>query len=170
MKALVDRVCLSSSPNVILPAPENILVPAPETLCAPGYAAVGHPEWIFNETGHPPTRPEILSAFSKEIDALAARLLSMGPSSKTDVESKRIQSKQLAESACNTCAGGIFIGSEPNWKKTVDEFLDDKDVNGTEYVAAAKKGWMVCSKMHGIKLTEWQKRQMWRKFGLNRYD
>ena len=162
---MVDKVCISPSPNAAFQASEN--------LCAPGYAAVGHPEWIFASKGggyDPPVRGAILDAFSKEIDALSARLPERVLPPKTDPESARIQAKKLAESACNTCAGGIFIGSEPDWKKTVDEYLDDKDVNGTKYVAAAKKGWVTCGKMYGMEFTDWQKKMMWRRYGLDRYD
>jgi hypothetical protein len=162
---MVNKVCLSSTPNVAFQSPEN--------LCAPGYAAVGRPEWIFATKGgeyDPPPRGAILDAFSKEIDALDSRLPKRVSGPKLDPESMRIMKKKLAESACNTCAGGIFIGSEPNWKKTVDEYLDDKHVNGTKYVAAAKKGWLTCGKMYGQEFPDWKKKMMWKKFGLDRYD
>ncbi|KAF1965167.1 hypothetical protein BU23DRAFT_604387 [Bimuria novae-zelandiae CBS 107.79] len=163
---IVDQVCLSTIPNAILQSPEN--------LCAPGYAAVGYAEWIFAETeDYDPRiihRSVILDAFSREIDALAARLPARVPAPKTDPESARIQSKKLAESACNTCAGAIFIGKEPNWKKTVDEYHDDPNINGTAYVAAAKKGWLTCGKMYGMEFNEWQKRRMWKRYGLDWND
>ena len=162
---LVEKVCLSSTPNAILQSSEN--------LCAPGYAAIGHPEWIFameNGDYDPPTRAEILDVYSKAIDVLAARPDRELLPPTTGSTSARVQIKRLAESVCNTCAGGIFIGSEPDWKKKVYEFYDDKDVNSTAYVEAAKKGWLTCGKMYGYKFNEWQKKQMWRKYGLDRYD
>lgn len=158
-------MCLSSTPNAIFQSSEN--------LCAPGYAAVGHPEWIFaSKHGNydHPSRGEILDAFSKGIDALAARPPSQLLPPGKDRESARMQTKKVVESACNTCAGQIFIGAGPDWKKTVDEFLDDKDVNGTAYVEAAKKGWLTCGKMYGMEFSERQKRMMWKRFGLDRYD
>ncbi|KAJ4299346.1 hypothetical protein N0V90_004591 [Kalmusia sp. IMI 367209] len=156
----MDQICLSSNPGAIMQSSVD--------LCAPGYAAVGRPDWIFASS--PPSHGEVLSAFAQAIDKIAAKLPEYVKRPKTDEESARIMAKKLSESACNTCAGNIFIGSGPDWKKTVDEYLDDKSVNGTEYVAAAKKGWLTCGKMYGKNLSEREKRIMWRRYGLDRFD
>ncbi|KAJ4350403.1 uncharacterized protein N0V89_009024 [Didymosphaeria variabile] len=163
----LDRVCLSASPGAALQPSEN--------LCAPGYAALGWPEWIFAGTygGYPdpPIRAQILDVFSKSIDELAARLSKHTLNCRRgDFDCARTRAKIIAESPCNTCAGKIFIGSEGSWKATTDEFLNDKDINGTEYVAAAKKGWRTCAKMHGLRFSEAKWKGMWRERGLDVYD
>lgn len=86
------------------------------------------------------------------------------------MECERTRSKMIAESACNTCAGKIFIGAEGKWKETTDAFLNDKDINGTEYVAAAKKGWRTCARMYDKELPEFVWKRMWKERGLDVYD
>lgn len=167
---MVDRVCLSTAPNSIVP-----IVQSPENLCAPGYAALGWPEWIFAGTygGYPdpPVRAQILDVFSRRMDELAIRL-DEHPKNCVhgDEGCARTWSKMIAESACNTCAGKIFIGAEGQWKKTTEEFLGDKNINGTVYVAAAKKGWRTCAKMYGITLRESKWKEVWKQRGLDVYD
>ncbi|KAF2439573.1 hypothetical protein P171DRAFT_125806 [Karstenula rhodostoma CBS 690.94] len=164
---IVDRVCLSTAPGSIVVTPEN--------LCAPGYAALGWPEWIFAGTygGYPdpPIRAQILDVFSRGMDELADRLEKHPRNCfHGDEDCARTWSKMIAESACNTCAGEIFIGVQGTWKKTTEEFLGDRDVNGTAYVAAAKKGWRTCAKMYGIHLNEREWQRKWRERGLDVYD
>ncbi|KAL5380932.1 hypothetical protein DPSP01_007468 [Paraphaeosphaeria sporulosa] len=167
---IVERICLSTTPNAIVP-----IVQSPENLCAPGYAALGSPEWILAGTygGYPdpPIRAQVLDVFSGRMDELAVRL-ERHPRTclHGDEDCARTWSKMIAESACNTCAGKIFIGADGQWKTTTEEFLKDKDVNGTAYVAAAKKGWRTCAKMYGYTFSEkeWQKK--WKLRGLDVFD
>jgi len=154
-----NKVCLTSQPKTIFKGPQY--------LCAPGYASVDRPQWIFES--QPPSRPRILSTFSAAIDELDAKLPRY-PSRLTSPEQMQIQAKVLAGSLCNTCAGGLFIGHERQWKKTVGEFLGDPSINGTEYVQAAKKGWLVCGRMYGLTFSRTDQKKLWQMTGLDRYD
>jgi hypothetical protein len=136
--------------------------------CAPGYAALGYPEWVFPQKI--PSRPEILSVFSEAIDKLNEKLPRYVSRPKEDAESQKVLARVVAESLCNTCAGEIFIGKNPRWKKTVDEYLDDKSVDGREYVRVAKKGWEVCARLFGHDLTWRERKALWDTTGLDRYD
>ena len=156
-----DLICLDGSPR-------NTVVKPSTSFCAPGYAALGHPEWIFPQ--NVPSRPQILSVFSGAINELDKKLPRYIPRPQDDPESQRVLARMVTESLCNTCAGSIFIGKDPNWKKTVDEYLSDKSVDGREYVQVAKKGWLVCARMFGLRLTMRDRQRIWGMTGLDRYD
>ncbi|KAF2689844.1 hypothetical protein K458DRAFT_412702 [Lentithecium fluviatile CBS 122367] len=155
-----DKICLSQSSNSV--------VTKSTSFCAPGYAALGHPEWIF--PNKIPSRPQILSIFSEAIDKLDKKLPRYAPPQKDNPESRKVLARAVGESLCNPCAGAIFIGESEKWKKTVNEYLDDRSVDGREYTRVAKKGWMVCARMFGLNLTPQLRRQLWEMTGLDRYD
>lgn len=134
--------------------------------CAPGYAAIGRPGWIFDNRR--PSRPEILVAFSAAIDKLEKDVRLQNGIMKG--ASKAVVNRVASESLCNTCVGQIFIGKNPDWKKTVDEFIDDKSIDGREYVRVAKKGWRVCADVFGLRMDSSGWSRMWKMTGLDRYD
>jgi hypothetical protein len=156
-----ERICLNQTPN-------NTIVRRYTDFCAPGYAALGHPEWTYPKKFL--SRPEILEVFSEAIDQLDKKLDRYAPMPKIGSELPDVLMRVVAESLCNTCTGKIFIGQEPEWKTTVNEYLNDRSVDGREYIRVAKKGWMVCSRMFGHEPTWLEKKLLWKKTGLDRYD
>ncbi|KAF1960715.1 hypothetical protein CC80DRAFT_488988 [Byssothecium circinans] len=159
MRDMVNRTCLNPTPQAV--------VTDETSFCAPGYAAVNLSNWILSPES--PPRPLILSSFSIAIDEMDKKFpyVVPMPKEKDEIVSRM---RQVAETYCNTCAGGLFIGTNPDYKKTVEEFLNDETVDGREYTRMAKKGWEVCGKMMGIRMPSWVKRRMWREMGLDKYD
>ncbi|ORY12620.1 hypothetical protein BCR34DRAFT_563404 [Clohesyomyces aquaticus] len=162
--ANVHTLCKSSSPISF--------TTTPETLCVPGYAAlnltslIASPQAPFSSSASTPPLPRasILSTFRTALASIKTWNDDFRPGTLRSHGS--LQKLRIAESACNTCAGEMFIGKEGRWKETVDAFLADPEVNGTEYVRVAREGWVECGKMFGMRLSRGQRREMFEKVGL----
>jgi hypothetical protein len=101
--------------------------------CAPGYAFLGHLEWILPFSESTPSRKEILDAFAPAVDTLAKSLPNWVYKPSPDVETQRRLARQISESACNRCAIELLIGSDTNHEKRVSEFLSDEEIDKEEY-------------------------------------
>lgn len=156
----VNQTCRNLSPHVV--------VRTRTTFCAPGYAALAHPEWILAE--NPPSRPDILSAFSIKLDELDRKLPRYPQKPEEDPESQSILSRRVAESICNNCAGDLLVGHNLEGRSIVEGFLDDEQIDGRIYTKTAKKLYTTCAKMYGITLSYSEKRRIWKMMGLDRYD
>jgi hypothetical protein len=137
-------------------------------VCAPGYAAIGHPEWILAETQ--PSMATILSTFSKEIDTLDRNLPYGVPKPKRDEESKIIAVRIMEESVCNSCTGELLIGRNPDHKSRIKEFCDNDGIDGSEYIQVAKKYFKTCARMAGLEIAWQEWNRAWRRIGLDRCD
>jgi hypothetical protein len=155
-----NKTCLNPAPSRVVQDRTNF--------CAPGYAALGHPEWIFRKV--PLSNTKILSAFSKQVDILDKKVPYYVPMPGKDAESQRIIAKKLEESICNGCAGPLLTGKNPNWKKRINEFYADEDVDNREYTKVAKKYFMTCGRIAGLNLSRLQWDKIWKEVGLDRYD
>jgi hypothetical protein len=116
-------------------------------LCAPGYAALGHPEWILSMPGESPSKGDILAAFAPAVDALANSLPAYIPRPGSDTETQRRLARQVSESVCNRCASELLIGKKPDWDKRVQEFLHDDKVDKVEYKRVIHLYGMTCAKI-----------------------
>ena len=154
----VNRTCLNPAPSTV--------VQDSTIFCAPGYAALGNPEWIFRKT--PLLNTEILSAFSKQVDILDKKVPHYVPMPGKDAESQLIMIKKVGESICNGCAGSLLIGKNPNWKKRINEFYADENIDNSEYTKVAKKYYMTCGRMVGVNLSRLQWDKIWKQVGLDR--
>lgn len=155
---VVNQTCLNPSPRAI--------VREGTSFCAPGYAALGHPEWIFSNA--PPSKSDILSSFATGVDKLAASLPRYVQPIGKDEESQRTVARLWAESVCNTCAGELLVGRNPDLKGRVDEFYDDEEVDWNEYKDTAKKYFRTCLKMVGHELNRREEQKFWNEIGLDR--
>jgi hypothetical protein len=155
---VVNETCMNSSPSSV--------VREGTSFCAPGYAALGHPEWIFAAT--PPSRLKILSSFIPAVNKLAASLPRYVQPIQNDEESQRIVGRKGAESVCNSCAGELLVGRNPDWKDRVDEFYDDEEIDWTEYREIVMKYFLTCAKMIGYEMKWKEKQQFWKMLGLDR--
>lgn len=159
--ANVHTLCRSSPPVSF--------TTTPDTLCAPGYAALNLTSLIASPSSSsastpPLPRASILSTFRTALASVKDWNDGFRPGTLQSYPS--LQKLRIAESACNTCAGEMFIGQEGRWKETVDAFLADPEVNGTEYVRVAREGWVECGKMFGMRLWPGQKKALFEKVGL----
>lgn len=154
----------------------NSFKTTPDTLCTPGQLAlkfdvlrdfpplpgsVPDPDY---EPQDPYSRADVLATFRTGLAAVKAWNDEYGSDISRSQESLR--KLRIAESACNTCVGQHFIGQEGKWKETVDAFLADPDVNGTEYVRVAREGWVQCGKMFGVDLRWRERKELFEKVGL----
>lgn len=151
----VEQICLNTRPNLI--------VKQGTVYCAPGYAAIGHPEFIFSD--QEPSKGAIVKAFSTALDKLDAKLPYFVPRPR-DEEAQRILGRTVLESVCNGCTGELLVGRNPDWRDRVAKFLHDDGVNATEYTGVAKKWFTTCSKMVGHELSREQKKIIWERIGL----
>jgi hypothetical protein len=123
--------------------------------CAPGYAALGHPEWILRQGEWLPSKNDILAAFAPAVDALAASLPDFIPRPGGDAESQRRLARRVSESACNPCASELLIGKKPDWDKRVQDFLHDDEVDKVEYKRVIHLYGVTCAKiMAGTELAK----------------
>ena len=127
-----------------------------------GYAALGHPEWIFDGT---PSEREMLAVFAPAIDGLTETLPDEIRSPGSDAESQRRLARQVSHSVCNKCASELLISVNPDWEKRVAECLDDDDVDGQESARVATLHITSCLRFTRMKVSEWDKR-----LRLDRYD
>lgn len=156
-----EKLCRSLSPK-------NIVRPDTQ-LCAPGYAALGHPEYIF--AASEPPRTELLSIYSEKLEELAKKLPSHDPRDFTDPDVLRVLYRTLEESVCNGCAAELLVGHSSTFKQTIADWLDDDNIDGKEYTRVAKQWISTCGlKMRGIELTPQKLRILWRELGLDRYE
>jgi hypothetical protein len=155
-----NKTCLNLAPSMVVQDQTNF--------CAPGYAALGHPEWIFRKV--PLSNAKILSAFSKQVDILDTKVPHYVPSPGNDLESQRIMRRKLEESICNGCAGPLLIGENPNWKKRINEFYADDEIDNRKYTKVAKKFYMTCGRLAGMNIGRLQWDKIWKQVGLDRYD
>ncbi|KAJ4370723.1 hypothetical protein N0V83_005244 [Neocucurbitaria cava] len=156
----VDKICRTRSPSAV--------VRDSTMFCAPGYATLGHPEYIFALSE--PSKREILSAFSTALLDLEKRLPRFIPRPGNDAESQRVLLRRGSESVCNGCAAELLVGRNPDYKDRVSEFLEDKDIDGKEYTAVAKKWFVTCARMAGTELSWRDRKRAWEAIGLDRYD
>jgi len=133
--------------------------------CAPGYAALGHPEWIFASTT--PSKPTILFSFSTAIDELERKLPRYERRPKEDKETARILERKVLESVCNGCTGDLLIGRNPDWAKAVKEWVESGEVDPNEYKRTARKYFKTCWKFYGAGLTPKQLREFFDQIGLD---
>ncbi|CAI6332214.1 unnamed protein product [Periconia digitata] len=157
----VHALCKSSSPISF--------ATTSDTICAAGYAALNMTSLIASPTSLSPSNPpfpraSILSTFRTALASIQE--WNDGDHSAALRSHKSLQKLRIAESVCNTCAGEMFIGQEGKWKDTVNAFLSDPEVNGTEYVRTAREGWVQCGKMFGMRLSWGQKRRLFEQVGL----
>jgi hypothetical protein len=115
--------------------------------CAPGYAALGHPEWILPMPEGTPSKKEILAAFAPAVDALAASLPDYIPRPSSDAETQRRLARQVSESVCNRCASELMIGKKPNGDKRIQVFLHDDEVDHAEYRRVVRLYLLSCAKI-----------------------
>lgn len=81
-------------------------------LCAPGYAFLGHPEWIFEES---PDSKEVLAAFAPAVEKLAKSLPDYIRKPSPDKWTQQRLARQLSESVCNRCAARLLLRTTPDW-------------------------------------------------------
>ncbi|KAF2734818.1 hypothetical protein EJ04DRAFT_576650 [Polyplosphaeria fusca] len=159
-REVLEQVCKRTNPRDV--------VRQWTSFCAPGYAALHRAEWIFAK--EPPPKSEVLSAFAERIDAFFDWDEKYGGKKDKEEGWEDWRPRQLAQSACNTCAGELLVGHHLDWKDRVDEFLDDDDIDGHEYVRVAKKYIRFCWEASGREYSEQIWQMYWEKMGLNRYD
>lgn len=133
-----------------------------------GYAALGHAAWATSPTK--PSRPDLLTAYAPALDKLTANLPYNLEKIYSDDYSRFRIHRILSETACNMCLGESLIGQNPDWKDTVDEYLDDESIDGKEYVRVAKMYWSTCTAAAGRELSREMKERIWKRTGLDRFD
>ncbi|PVI04961.1 hypothetical protein DM02DRAFT_611081 [Periconia macrospinosa] len=162
----VRTLCKSSSPISFATTPDLLCASSRMNLTSPTSPTESTLSLTSSSPSVPPvSRASILSTFRTGIENVDAwnrnSQYSNALQSHEDLKKLRI-----AESACNTCDGEIFIGQDGKWKETVDAFLKDPDVNSAEYVKVARQGWVVCADMYGLWLPPSKRRQLFEKVGL----
>jgi hypothetical protein len=136
---LLDWNPYRASQNLTCKGPEyNDLITEKTPFCAPGYAALGHPEWIFPSTWTTPSKKDILTAFGPAVDVLAKSMPEYTRKPSTDAESQRRLARQMSESICNKCAAELLIGTKSDWiQRDLRSFPGDK-VDEVEYARVVR--------------------------------
>lgn len=157
---------ISNARSLCKSTPAISFTSTPDTICAPGYAALGLTPLISTPSisAPPISRLTILSTFTTALQT--AKEWNDGFRPGTLTKYPELQKIRIAESACNTCAGAMFIGEEGRWNETVKAFLEDPEVDSGEYVRVAREGWDVCSRMFGVRLRGRLRREWLEKVGL----
>ncbi|KAH7109656.1 hypothetical protein B0J11DRAFT_586505 [Dendryphion nanum] len=156
---VLNKTCFHTNPHT--------MINSRTAFCAPGLAALGHPEWVFTGKG---SRPEILQAFSVSVDALAKKVPHYPTKPRNEPDIQATLSRQIDESVCNNCVGDLLVGNWPDAKTTIDGFYDDKDIDGREYEKVAQKFVVTCTGLMGYGLYPAQKRELFKKLGLDRFS
>jgi hypothetical protein len=135
--------------------------------CAPGYAFLGHYEWLLPLPETAPSKKDILAAFAPAVDTLAKSLPGFIYKPSPDVETQRRLARQISESVCNRCASELLAGNETNREKRVAEFLSDDEIDEEEYKRVVRLHGVTCAKiMFGTNVAK-EKEHEYMSFGLD---